>query len=314
MKHIFKNTEQNRLRTGWRVLLFIIVFWVFSALIFAFKLLFPEVSKREFLSGYSVLIVALLAFAATVASLIACRFLDKRSFRSLGLKTDGTPMKDLFFGFLISFGMAGIFLLILYTFGMIDVKGFEFKDMVTGQGFLAFMSVFSLGSMMVLLLEYILVGYWEELVFRGYLFKNLSEGIGLKLTILISCILYGVIHSSNPNAGLLSSVIIIAFGFLRIYGVLLTKTLWLSMGMHIGWNFFQGPIFGFNASGHSQANFLIHEFTSDKEYLTGGAFGPEGSILILPVLLLAIAVMYLYAKRNPEFRNKTLISLEDSIQ
>jgi membrane protease YdiL (CAAX protease family) len=84
------------------------------------------------------------------------------------------------------------------------------------------------------------------------------------------------------------------FGFLRIYGYLLTKSLWLSMGMHIGWNFFQGPIFGFAASGHQTATLIQHEVVSSSTYLTGGDFGPEASLLILPILGLALWSMKQY--------------------
>lgn len=70
------------------------------------------------------------------------------------------------------------------------------------------------------------------------------------------------------------------------------------MGMHIGWNFFQGPIFGFAASGHSSATLLSHSFTSKTEYLTGGEFGPEGSLFILPILGLTMLIMKWYAQKN----------------
>jgi hypothetical protein len=66
--------------------------------------------------------------------------------------------------------------------------------------------------------------------------------------------------------------------------------------MHIGWNFFQGPFFGFSASGHKKATLLQHTMLSDKQYLTGGEFGPEGSILIIPILLLALLGMKWYAR------------------
>ena len=67
------------------------------------------------------------------------------------------------------------------------------------------------------------------------------------------------------------------------------------MGMHIGWNFFQGPVFGFAASGHKKSTLLTHVFRSDKDYLTGAEFGPEGSVLILPILIAALWLMKWYA-------------------
>ena len=160
------------------------------------------------------------------------------------------------------------------------------------------MGVISVGSLALLLLEHILVGYWEELVFRGYLLQNMMDGLGITIAVVISCLLYGAIHSTNPNAGLISTSIIVLFGFLRIYGYLSTKMLMLSMGMHIGWNFFQGPIFGFAASGHKKANLIDITINSDKDWLTGGEFGPEGSIIIIPIILLALIAMKLYSKKT----------------
>ena len=102
---------------------------------------------------------------------------------------------------------------------------------------------------------------------------------------------------ANPNASLLSGAIIAGFGFLRIYGYLATSMLWLSFGMHAGWNFFQGPIFGYAASGHETAT-LIAQRPGDPTWLSGGAFGPEGSVLILPILALALLAMHVWAKRG----------------
>ena len=94
------------------------------------------------------------------------------------------------------------------------------------------------------------------------------------------------------------SVIIVLFGFLRIYGDTLTKMLWLSMGMHIGWNFFQGPVFGFAASGHRKASVVDITIISNNDWLTGGEFGPEGSVLIIPIIFLALFAMRVYSKRQ----------------
>ena len=121
------------------------------------------------------------------------------------------------------------------------------------------------------------------------------DGIGLKVSVVISCLIYGLIHYMNPNAGVLSSLIIVLFGFMRIYGYLSTKMLWLSIGMHIGWNFFQGPIFGFGASGHQTAT-LIDQTSTSQDWLSGGAFGPEGSIFIIPIIFLALFIMRWYSK------------------
>ncbi len=135
------------------------------------------------------------------------------------------------------------------------------------------------------------VGWSEELAFRGYLLQNMRDGMGLFWAVLISCILYGLLHMSNPNSTVLSGLLIAGFGFLRIFGWLRTGQLWFSMGMHVGWNFFQGPLMGFPVSGMETESVITLTVTG-PEWLTGGSFGPEAGLLILPVILVGLFFMY----------------------
>jgi len=308
MKNILVNAKEKRLKAGWRILLFLLIFFTFSALIFIVKPLFGTITKRAFLEDYSLIIVAILTFGATISVFLSRKFWDKKSFVSLGLKWNKQAIKDLVFGFILSGLMAALFFILLISFGLLEFNGFNFQESSLNNSidFVQFMSIVTLGSMGLMLFEHILVGYWEELVFRGYIFQNIVDGLGMVTAIIISCLIYGLIHYTNPNATILSSIIIIGFGFLRIYGYLSTKMLWLSMGMHIGWNFFQGPIFGFAASGHKKATLLQHSFLSDRQYLTGGEFGPEGSIFIIPVLILTIFVMKWYSVKFFKNRKKAI--------
>lgn len=297
---MFINPTQKRLRAGWRILIFFILFWTFSATVFLVKPLLGEMTRREYMEDYQFLIVLILAVSATLSVAIARPLLDKKSFYSLGFGGGSRVWKDLLFGFLLSGLMAAVFLLLGMLFGFVEITSVASlmnpERPEGGTGFANFLKVMSLGVLGLLFLEHVLVGYWEELVFRGYIFQNMEEGMGTPLAILVSCVLYGLLHATNPNAGLLSTLIIALFGFLRIYGFLLTQYLWLSMGMHIGWNFFQGPVFGFGASGHQLANVLQLKL-SGPDWLSGGAFGPEGSVLIIPILLLALLAMRWWATR-----------------
>lgn len=244
MKNLFYNSDEHRVRAGWRIVGFVFLFWCLAATVFAVKPMLGEMTKREFMNDYSLLIVAILAIAATIAVPIARRVFDKRSFLSLGMQRSSLSVKDLTFGFILSGGMAGLFLCVAVMSGTVEMNGVNWSaDSFKNFSYVQFISSMSLAVLLLLLLEMVFVGYWEELVFRGYLFQNMTDGMGLKIAIGISCILYGLIHAANPNAGLLSSTIIVLFGFLRIYGYLATNMLWLSIGMQIGWNFFQGPVY-----------------------------------------------------------------------
>ncbi|WP_224488752.1 CPBP family intramembrane glutamic endopeptidase [Robertkochia flava] len=301
MQPLFINPSEARLRTGWRILLFIILFWTLSATALIIKPLLGEITKKEYVQDYSLIIVSVLAISTTIAVFLGRKFLDKKTLLSLGLQFNRTAVKDLGVGFLLSGLMGLTFFTILLVFGLIQFHGINFNlypEQEFTTDFISFMSTISLGSLSLILLENILVGYWEEVVFRGYLLQNFAEGMGWVPAIVLSCIIYGLLHAANPNAGLLSTVIIMGFGFLRIYGYLTTKMLWLSMGMHIGWNFFQGPVFGFTASGHEKPRISEITFTSDKSWLTGGEFGPEGSVIIIPILIFTLYIMKLYTKNR----------------
>ena len=128
----------------------------------------------------------------------------------------------------------------------------------------------------------------------------------MKSAIIISCVLYGLVHSANPNASVLSTAIIVLFGYLRIYGYLSTGQLWLSIGMHTGWNFFQATVFGFAASGHAEARTLLAHDSISADWLSGGDFGPEASVLTIPVVLAALAVMRLWSRSRNAGESATL--------
>lgn len=246
-------------------------------------------SVRALLGGLprtSVLVFAILAVSATVAVWLSRRFIDKKSFVSLGLARPAAAWRDLSFGFLLSGLMALLVFAALLALGYIE-------DVRLG------ISPAKIAALLVPAFAItVLVGYWEELVFRGYLLQNMIEGLGLTTAIVLSCLLYGAVHAMNENAGIVSTLIIVLFGYLRIYGYLATRLLWLSMGMHIGWNFFQAPVFGFPASGHVEAQTLIAHQRVGPAWLSGADFGPEASVITVPVLLLALWLMRLWAGRK----------------
>lgn len=285
IKNIFINHIEHRLRAGWRIFLFfIILFGIAKTLQFTIDNLFgglPEDKTLRFF--YSILIAAI---AGTTAVIIARRYLDKKTILSFGLKLDGLAIKDWLFGFLLSFVMAGLVFLILLLFGLLEFESVN-PDIFTLKFLWNFLLMFVTFC--------ILVAWWEELVFRGYLLQNMISGMGKTWAVIISCILYGAVHAINPNAGIISSSIIVLFGFMRLYGYLRTSQLWLSMGMHAGWNFFQGPVFGFSASSYETETILLHTLNG-PDWLTGGKFGPEGSVFTVLIVLIAILSMYWWTR------------------
>lgn len=275
-----RNPDDGRLRAGWRIAAFLAIFYAI-----ALPLLFGLRAVLEF-SKSSPLIIVIIAAAATPAVYIARRWVDKKSFVSLGLKLDTRSAADALFGFLLSGVMAGTIFCIMLALGFIG------NVQVAAIGLPAIMAL--AGSLCVMAL----VGFWEELVFRGYILQNMAEGMGMKVAILVSCAIYALVHSANPNAGILSTAIIAVFGYLRIYGYLTTGQLWLSIGMHTGWNFFQATVFGFAASGHAEEWLLFTHESKAAKWLSGGDFGPEASVITIPVVLIALLIMRAWSRSS----------------
>jgi hypothetical protein len=151
---------------------------------------------------------------------------------------------------------------------------------------------------------FLTVGFYEELFSRGYQLKNLAEGLqgemlgshgAVIIATLFSSVIFGVLHSTNPNATLFSTLNICLAGILLSMGYILTGELAIPIGLHITWNFFQGNVFGFPVSGANfrSATFIaIHQRGPDL--WTGGAFGPEGGILGSGMMIAGMALTILW--------------------
>jgi membrane protease YdiL (CAAX protease family) len=281
LKTWFIHPEEGRPRAGWRILLFLALFVALAAgAQLATRALLGSLPRGAGITFF------LVAGAATLAVVIARRWLDRKRFVSLGLGEPRVAWRDVLFGFALSGLMAGTVLGVMASLGIVEGVRLVLPDV---DGWRALGAAFMVA---------VVVGYWEELVFRGYLLQNLAEGMGMPLAVGFSCLLYGAVHAGNPHAGLLSTAIIVVFGFLRIYGYLATRLLWLSIGMHIGWNFFQGPVFGYAASGQAEDVTLFRHRPATADWLSGGDFGPEASVITLPVILLALLAMRAWSHRS----------------
>jgi membrane protease YdiL (CAAX protease family) len=129
----------------------------------------------------------------------------------------------------------------------------------------------------------IMPGFMEELLFRGILFRWLEEFGGSWAALAITSALFGLAHIMNPNATWFSSfAIAVEAGVLLGGAYMLTRSLWLAMGMHAGWNFTQGEIFDVPVSGIDEHG-LVQAKLSGPPLLSGGTFGLEASLIALVI-------------------------------
>jgi membrane protease YdiL (CAAX protease family) len=145
----------------------------------------------------------------------------------------------------------------------------------------------------------ILAGVLEEVLIRGVVFRILEQWLGSWIALGISAVIFGALHLLNPGATLLNAAAIaVEAGVLLAAAYMVTRRLWLCIGIHIAWNFTQGGIFSVAVSGGSSKG-LLQSRMIGPDWLTGGTFGAEASIVALAVCLAAgIALIILAAKKG----------------
>jgi membrane protease YdiL (CAAX protease family) len=140
----------------------------------------------------------------------------------------------------------------------------------------------------------------EELLFRGVLFRIAEERTGTWIALLLTGVVFGAMHLLNPDASLWGAIAIaIEAGFMLAACYAATRNLWVPIGLHFGWNFAAAGIFSVVVSGNGQSKGLLDATTSGPALLTGGNFGPEGSLYTVAAgVVLTLLFMWLAHRRG----------------
>ncbi len=154
-----------------------------------------------------------------------------------------------------------------------------------------------LASTLLFSVIFMLVGWNEELLSRGYHLQTIASGLNLFWAVILSSAFFGLLHLDNPNATWVSTAGIFFAGLFQAYGYIRTKQLWLPIGLHIGWNFFEGVVFGFPVSGLDIYALTRIQVTGPVLW-TGGAFGPEAGLIVLPSLIVGCVLIYWFTKNR----------------
>jgi membrane protease YdiL (CAAX protease family) len=130
---------------------------------------------------------------------------------------------------------------------------------------------------------FILFGVLEEVVMRGVVFRILEQSVGSWIALAISAAIFGLLHLLNPGATLLNAgSVMVEAGVMLAAAYMVTRRLWLCIGIHIAWNFTEGGIFSTAVSGGDTKGLLQAKLLG-PDWLTGGAFGVEGSVVALAI-------------------------------
>lgn len=213
-----------------------------------------------------------------------CNFLDRESILDLGLRLRKVEVINLFVGILIGAFMMTLIFLIELGFKLVYVKvnnNVVFNYLIYG------------------ILTFFLVGFTEELVFRGYFLNRLLLSLDEKYAILLSSIIFSLLHFFNPNANFLGFMVLSTMGVLLGLCYLKTRSLYLPIGLHFAWNYFEGFVYGLPVSGREIKGLLLSR-VEGPSWLTGGTFGPEGSFIGLIIALLNTLAIFLLFKIKEE--------------
>lgn len=284
---IFVSPGEPRLRAGWRILLHTLLLGFVTGLFLLVSLALPVTLGGGSLdTSFQALIIELLSIV--IATWLARRLIDRRSFRSLGFDISKQSWIDLGLGFAIPAVLMGLMLAVELALGWTTFDGWAWQSTAP----LAVLTGLSSG-----LLAFTLVGFSEEILSRGYHLQNLRDGLSLNGGILISSGIFAILHAANPGSSWISTLGILFAGIFLAYGWVRTHQLWLSIGLHIGWNFFEGNIFGFPVSGLPTFR-LIEHTTTGPTIITGGEFGPEAGLIVLPAMALGIFLINRFTKHR----------------
>ncbi|PKQ61452.1 hypothetical protein BZG02_15985 [Labilibaculum filiforme] len=281
------------IKRGWlRALLillpFIIITGIFQIIGTIVLALASDINMMEMLqnpSDTSTSTFLVIQFFGTIGTLllvwIFTRFIDQKQIIDLGFALQKRA-KDILYGLLTGFIMMGAGSLILYYTGHLYFESITF----------------SLIGLTQSLLLFILVAINEEVFVRGYLLRNFMDSMNKYIALIVSSLLFMALHLLNPNLSLVGTINIFLAGLLLGISYIFTKNLWFPLALHFSWNFFQGPIFGFEVSGTSSTPLITHSIQG-SELITGGQFGLEGSIIATVLCSLGILLFWrIYKKQD----------------
>ncbi|PSR04964.1 MAG: CPBP family intramembrane metalloprotease [Bacteroidetes bacterium SW_10_40_5] len=202
--------------------------------------------------------------------------IDNQSFQSLGFQWTRYG-SDFAFGIGLGILLPLMALVLLRYMDVLYIKSFAFEWPRIIIGFFMLISV----------------ALNEELIIRGYLLKNLMRSLQNWMALLITSVIFTIMHSWNPDISWIGVLNIFLAGLLMGVYYIKKQNLWFPIAFHLSWNFFQGPVFGFKVSGLPLQGILNHVLNGPT-YLTGGNFGLEGSIISVVFLSLAVVGVYFY--------------------
>lgn len=304
---IFKN-KHNEVRCGWKIILVFLMAYVVS---FALSLIIGMILGLVFLAlGNADLLLNSgdtqnilfndlgLTISTSLSNgifIISCivmwKIFEKKKIKEMGLINIKKGYKDLIIGLILGIITISIVAIILLLVGNVKLVNPVNKPQISI-------------SLVYGLILFIFVGFGEEILGRAYIMSVLKQTRNKWLVLVVSALIFAALHLGNNGISILAFVNLFLVGMLFGYMFMKSKSVWMPIGYHITWNYFQGYIWGFEVSGIN-INGLYKIENISNNIINGGTFGPEGGLIVTIITCLAFYFVYRYYSGNDinEFMN-----------
>ena len=291
------NTKAPLIKWGWvRAILYFVLIAGGS---FAAQLLSQPLEGLIKLWGYGALanfVLFVITYTITtilvfVITWLCMKFIDRLQFQELGFGLKEYS-NEAGIGFFTAVFLLGLGTLILISTHHLTINGAKFDFKPFGLQFLLM----------------ILVAFNEEVIFRGYVLRNLMQSVNKWVALLISALLFALVHLGNPDITVIAVVNVFLAGLLLGINYVYTRNLWFGIVLHFTWNFMQGAILGYDVSGFKLPG-IFSQTLFGPVYITGGEFGFEGSVVCTALLLVATVVFYVVFEKRYVTNAKPIVAV-----
>lgn len=229
-----------------------------------------------------------------IVPVIFCRFIEKRPLTSMGFKKKHA-VRDYIIGLGIGFLMFSAVFLVNILTGSMTFEGLNSK--LTGAG---------LGIIAVFFIGYLIQGASEEILVRGYFMTSMGSKHNIWLAVMISSVVFGLLHIGNPGFNFIGFINIVLIGVAFGLYIICFDNIWGAFALHSMWNFAQGNFYGVPVSGLTMSDSIFTTTINEEMKLfNGGSFGAEGGLATTIVQLIFIGGLLIYMKNTGKFIKKS---------
>lgn len=284
---------QDGLRSGWRLLLYILIVVVSAAVITTgihfLERAFGHGAPTGPPSALQLLLQEILSFALVFAAALIMSRIEQRPAGQYGLPAKEFLGSKFWIGFFV--GLLEICLLV----GLIGLfGGYSFGRLALSGGDILRWGAFHL-------LFFLFVGLFEEFLFRGYAQFTLGQGIGFWPAAILLSVGFGAVHLGNAGEGPVGAASVVLVALLFCFSLKRTGNLWFAVGLHASFDWGETYLFSVPNSGLVMEGHLSNSLLHGARWLTGGTIGPEGSVfcfLTMGLQFLVVALLFPTRKEN----------------